>query len=89
MGANEAPEVDDDRPDVGHLPGGHPHDIPVPLRFQHRVEQVDVLLRKHLCRGGLGLFPREDGEVGDMDGGDRVESEALAQVVGPRPAGGP
>ena len=82
MGADEAPEIDDHRANVGHLPGGHPDDVPVALRFQHRVKQVHVLLRERLCRGGVGALPREDGDVGDVDGGDRVEGEALAQVVG-------
>ena len=64
MGADQAPEVYDHRPDVGHLPVGQSHDVPVTLRLQQRVEQVDVLLRKHLGRRGLGALPREDGQVG-------------------------
>ena len=66
MRSDEPPEVDDHRPDVGRLPVGHPHDVPVTLRFQKRVEQVDVLLGKHFSRRGLGAVPREDGHVGDM-----------------------
>ncbi|MXX88914.1 MAG: hypothetical protein F4Y68_06660 [Boseongicola sp. SB0665_bin_10] len=81
-GADDAPEIDDHHANVGHLPGGHPDDVPVALRFRHRVKQVRVLLRKRLCRGGVRALPREDGDVGDVDGGDRVEGGALAQVVG-------
>ena len=82
MRSDEPPGVDDHRPDVGRLSVGHPYDVPVTLRLQQRVEQVDVHLGKHLGRRGLGTLPREDGKVGDMDGGDGVEGEALAQVVG-------
>ena len=82
MGADETPEIDHDRANVGHLPGGHPDDIPVALRFQHRVKQVHVLFREHFGCRGFRALPREDGDVGDVDGGDRVEGEALAQVVG-------
>ena len=82
MCADEAPEVDDDRLDVGHLPGRRPLEVPVALRLQHRVEQVDVLLRKDLRRWGLGPLLREDGQVGDTAGRDDVEGDALAQVVG-------
>ncbi|MDE2914917.1 MAG: hypothetical protein OXL68_18595 [Paracoccaceae bacterium] len=63
MGADEAPEIDDHRANVGHLPGGHPDDVPVTLRFQHRVKQVHVLLRERLGRGRFRSPPREDGQV--------------------------
>ena len=82
MRSDEASEIDHHRPDVGRLPVGHPRDVPVTLRLQQRVEQVDVLVGKRLGRRGLGALPREDGQVGDVDGGDGVEGEALAQVVG-------
>ena len=63
MRSDEASEIYDHRPDVGRLPVGHPHDVPVTLRLQQRVEQVDVLVGKRLGRRGLGALPREDGQV--------------------------
>ena len=68
MRSDEASGIDDHRPDVGRRPVGHPRDVPVTLRLQQRVEQVDVLLGKRLGRRGLVALPREDGRVGDMDG---------------------
>ena len=44
MRFDKASEIDDNRPDVGRLSIGHPHDVPVTLPLQRRVEQVDVLL---------------------------------------------
>lgn len=82
MGADEAPEIDDNGANVGRLAAGHPDDVPMALRFPHRVKQVHVLLREHLGCGGFGTLPRKDSDVGDVDGGDSVEGQALALVVG-------
>ena len=67
VGADEAPEVDDGRADVGQLSAGHPVHLPVALGVQQRVEQVDVLLRERLRRGDFGTLPGEDGRVSDAD----------------------
>jgi len=69
VGTDEAPEIDDNGMNVGHLP----YDVPVAPRFQHRVKRVDVFLREHLGRQSFRALPREDGDVGDMDSGDRVD----------------
>ena len=60
MRSDEASEIDDNRPDVGH-----PHDVLVTLRLQQRVEQADVLVGKRLGRRDLGAVSREDSQAAD------------------------
>ncbi len=82
VGADEASEVDDEALDRGDLAPLHPFDAPVALGLQQGVEQVDVPFGTDLGRRGLWTFPRAHGDVGDMAGGDGVEGQAFAQVVG-------
>ncbi len=82
VGADEASDVDDEVPDGGDAASLHPDDLPVALGLQQGMQEVDVLLRTDLGRGRVRPLPREHGQVGDTDGGDGVEGEALPQVLG-------
>ncbi len=82
MRPDEASDVDDEVPDGGDAASLHPDDLPVALGLQQGMQEVDVLLRTDLGRGRVRPLPREHGQVGDTDGGDGVEGEALPQVLG-------
>ena len=59
MRPDEASEIDDQRPDVKRHPVRHPQDVPVTLRLQQRVEQIDVLLGNASVTGISGAPARE------------------------------
>ncbi len=82
VGADEASAVDDEGSDVGWHSGGHVEDFTVALEGQQGEQEPDVPFGLDIGRRGLWTFPRAHGDVGDMAGGDGVEGEAFAQVVG-------
>ncbi len=82
VGADEASAVDDEGSDVGWHSGGHVEDFTVALEGQQGEQEPDVPFGVDIGRRGLWTFPRAHGDVGDMAGGDGVEGEAFAQVVG-------
>ena len=51
------------------------------LCFQNRMKQVNVFFWEHLGCRGFWSFPRKDGDVGEVDGGDGIKGQAFTQVV--------
>ena len=77
--ADEAGEVDDEGADVGGGFGRCADDVVVP---EQDVQDPDLVFGEQLGGGRVGGVAGAALEVHDAPGGDGVEGEALAQVVG-------
>ena len=82
MRADEAPEVNHNCVNVGHLPVGSSPNVPVALRFEHCKKQVNVFFGEQLGRRGFRTFPHKHGDVVEVDSGDCIKGEAFTRVVG-------